>query len=186
MDDNQIIALYFSRAESAIRETEKKYGNYCLSLASHILRDREDAKECVNDTWLRAWNAIPPARPSQLRLFLAKITRNLSFDRLKERLAKKRGGGEVIAALEELQECVSGSSDVETELEFQELTDSINRFLHTLPGRECSIFLRRYFYVEPVGDIAKRYAVKESNVLVILSRTRKKLCAYLEKEGYIL
>lgn len=186
MDDNQIIALYWNRAESAITETDKKYGSYCLSVADNILSNHEDAKECVNDTWLRAWQTIPPGRPVQLKLFLAKITRNLSFDKWKERYAKKRGGGAFPVVLDELAECISSSCDVEKELEVLELAGSINQFLHTLPKRECHIFLRRYFYAESVEDIAKRYDLKKSNVLVILSRTRKKLRVHLDKEGYFL
>lgn len=145
MDDADIVELYWQRDESAIRETETKYGQYCFSIAFNILSDTEDSKECVNDTWLRAWNAIPPSRPDRLRIFLAKITRNLSFDKYRLKAANKRGGGEITLALEELGECVSSALDVEFEFYEQELVKSLNGFLYALPKRESNIFLRRYF-----------------------------------------
>lgn len=184
MEDRQIIELYWQRDEAAIGETDAKYGVYCFSVAQNILTNREDAEECVSDTWLRAWNTMPPQRPSYLRLFLAAITRNLSFDRYRARSAAKRGGGEVESALEELEECVPGSADPAAEVEAQELAESVNRFLRGLPQRDCDIFLRRYFYVEPPAEIAERYQLKKSHVLVLLSRTRQKLKDHLTKEGY--
>lgn len=186
MDDGQIIELYWERKESAVQETNNKYGSYCLKIANQILSNRQDSEECVNDTWLRAWNSIPPKRPDKLRFFLAKITRNLSFDRYKARKAGKRGGSEIDLVLEELEDCLSASGDVETEISMKELEKSMNCFITALPERERGIFLRRYFYAESVSDIAERYFLKESNVLMILSRTRKKLKNYLIKEGYII
>lgn len=186
MDDAQIVEMYWQRNENAIRETSTKYGAYCSSIAFGILSDKEDAEECVNDTWLRAWNAMPPDRPGRLRLFLAKITRNLSFDKFRSKAANKRGGGEMTLALEELGECVSGMSNVEFEFYERELEKSVNSFLYALPKRESDIFLRRYFYVESSSEIAGRYGLKESNVTVILSRTRQKLKLYLRKEGYTI
>lgn len=186
MEDNQIIDLYWQREERAIRETDHKYGAYCFTIANHILSNSEDSEECVNDTWLRAWNAMPPDRPGRLKLFLAKITRNLSLDKWKYRTAGKRGAGTMEIALEELQSCVAGTVETEDIIVQKELAESINRFLYALPERECNIFLRRYFYLDTVKEIAKRYALKESNVLVILSRSRSKLRTHLEKEGYIL
>ncbi|HOD02567.1 MAG: RNA polymerase factor sigma-70 [Firmicutes bacterium ADurb.Bin300] len=186
MDDADIVELYWQRDESAIRETETKYGQYCFSIAFNILSDTEDSKECVNDTWFRAWNAIPPSRPDRLRIFLAKITRNLSFDKYRLKAANKRGGGEITLALEELGECVSSALDVEFEFYEQELVKSLNGFLYALPKRESNIFLRRYFYVESIFEIARRYGLKESNITVILSRTRQKLRLHLRKEGYVV
>lgn len=186
MQDEQIIDLYWQRDERAIAESEVKYGSYCHGIAYHILANHEDAGECVNDTWFRAWNAMPPNRPGILRLFLAKITRNLSIDKWKAKSAKKRGGSQMEVALEELADCVADTADVEGIVARKELEKVINVFLHSLPERECNIFLRRYFYVEDAAEIAGRYALKESNVLMILSRTRKKLRQYLEKEGYVL
>ena len=186
MNDAEIIQLYWNRDEKAIPATAKKYGNYCAVIAGNILENKEDAEECVNDTWLRAWNSMPPQRPNQLRLFLAKITRNLSFDKFKARPAGKRGSGETAVALDELEECLPSSSSVEAEIAAKELEDCVNRFLHALPERECNVFLRRYFYVESVAEIAEAYGLKESNVWMILSRTRKKLRSFLEKEDYAI
>lgn len=184
MKDDQIIELYWQRDENAIRETQTQYGKYCHAIAEHILHDDKDAEECVNDTWLQAWNNIPPQRPTYLQLYLAKITRNLAFGRYRTSHAKKRGGGEANAVLEELAECLAGTSDVETEYLGQELADSINRFVRSLPELKGNLFVRRYFYTEPVSEIAKRYGLTENHIMVILSRVRKKLKIYLEKEGY--
>ncbi|WP_434311730.1 RNA polymerase sigma factor [Hominifimenecus sp. rT4P-3] len=184
MEDDQIVKLYWMREENAIQETNAKYGAYCFSIANHILSNVQDSEECVNDTWMRAWNSMPPKRPDRLRLFLARITRNLSFDCYKAKTAKKRGEGEIAAALEELGDCISSPFDVEGETLARELAECVNRFLHTLPPRECDVFLQRYFYVESVAEIGEFYDLKPGNVLTILSRTRKKLKEYLEKEGY--
>lgn len=184
MEDNMIIELYFAREPRAIQETSDKYGTYCYTISNRIVCDNEDAEECVNDTWLKTWEAIPPQRPIIFRQFLAKITRNLSLDKYRANQAKKRGNGEMDAVLDELEECIAGANSPEEEVIASELMKSMNDFVHTLPDREGDIFIRRYFYVESTGDIAKRFAMKESNVLTILSRTRKKLKNHLEKEGY--
>ncbi len=184
MEDSQIIKLYWQKNSDAISETSRKYGAYCFTIADNILHNAEDSEECVNDTWLHAWNVIPPQRPNVLRAFLAKITRNLSFDRFNARNAEKRGGGEIALVLDELAECLSGGEDTEAAYEAKELRQCIQRFVRTLPKRDGNVLVRRYFFVEPVADIAKRYGLTENNVTVILSRTRKKLKAYLLKEGY--
>ncbi len=186
MKDDAIIELYFQRDESAITESDAKYGAYCRTIAGNILRSREDTEECINDTWLRAWNAMPPTRPNVLKLFFAKIIRNISFDRYKRANAQKRGGGEIDIALSELEECIAAHSDVEDEIDAIELESSINRFLATIPATERNIFLRRYFYVEKAASIAQRYGIRESNVFVILSRTRTKLKKHLTDEGYFI
>lgn len=185
MEDSKIIELYFARNEAAIAETDKKYGPYCHAIAYRILQNLSDSEECVNDTWLRAWNAMPPQRPGVLRQFLAKITRNLSLDRWRGANAEKRGGGETVLALEELGECISAGGDPATQLELAELKAAIAGFLKSLPERERSIFLRRYFYLEKPEQIAKAYLLKKANVRLILSRTRQKLREYLEKEGLL-
>lgn len=190
MNDGEILNLYWSRNEQAIAESEKSYGKYCYSIAFRILHDREDSDECVNDTWLRAWNAIPPGRPSRLSLFLGTITRNLSFDKWKHKKAMKRGNGEIEVALEELSECIPAvhgmANTVEEAVEAAELGRMLNCFLHTLPERECNIFLRRYWYVEEYQEIAGRYGLNLNTVKTSLFRTRKKLRDYLEQEGVIL
>lgn len=184
MEDNQIVELYFQRDTEAIKETDRKYGSYCFAIADNILHNREDSEECVNDTWLSAWNAMPPQRPKVLRMFLAKITRNLSFNRFNARNAEKRGGGEIHLVLDELAECIANESDTENEYMVKELEQCIRLFVRKLPEREGNVFVRRYFFTEPVTMIAKRYGMTDNNVMVMLSRSRKKLKAHLEKEGY--
>ena len=186
MQDDQIIDLYWSRDEQAITESQRSYGSYCHSIAFHILYDRDDADECVNDTWLRAWNAMPPSRPSRLALFLGTITRNLSLDRWKGKRAMKRGSGEMMLALDELAECVPDNNSTEDAVETAELERLLNEFLHTLPERDCNVFLRRYWYVEEYNDIAKRYDMKLNTVKTSLFRTRRRLKTFLEKEGIML
>lgn len=185
VSDEEIIKLYQQRNETAIHATDDRYGAYCYSIANGILHSAEDARECVNDAWLRAWNAIPPQHPRCLRMFLAKITRNLAFDRFKREHAHKRGSGEIQLALDELEECVPAQSDVEGEVLSQELRRGIDAFLRGISQQKRDVFLRRYFYVESTGAIAARYGLKESSVLMILSRTRKELKTYLEKEGFL-
>lgn len=186
MTDQQIIELYWQRNEEAIRESDEKYGRYCLVVANTILLDEQDSEECVSDTWLRAWSAIPPQRPNVLKMFFAKITRNLSVDRLKAKTAQKRGGGEVVLILEELQECIASQGNAESEYMGKELGGSINRFVRALPEREGNLFIRRYFFGENVGSIAKRYGLTAHNTVVILSRVRQKLKHHLEQEGFFV
>ncbi len=185
MNDQQIVDLYWNRDPEAIQETSKKYGAYCFSIANNILHNQEDAEECVNDTWLKTWNAIPPQRPAIFQMFLAKITRNISFDYFLARSAQKRGGGEIHLVLDELAECIPSYSDVASEYECKELGQVIRNYVNSLPIRDRNIFLRRYFFTDSVADIALRYGLSENNVMVILSRIRKKLKYYLQKEGLI-
>ncbi len=186
MDDTQIIALYNARDQQALTETESKYGKYCLSIARNILWNMQDCEECVNDTWLQAWNTIPPNQPSCLRLFLAKITRNLSINRRKQNTRLKRGGDQWLLALEEVGEFVPAADTVETAMEEQTFVETVASFLRTLSEREQGIFLRRYFHMESTSQIASFFRTTEGNVLKSLSRTRQKLKTYLEKEGYTI
>ena len=185
MEDRHIVELYWQRNSEAIARSEEKYGAYCYAISHNILQNREDALECVNDTWLQAWNAMPPQRPTHLSAFLAKITRNLSFNRWNSRRADKRGGGELPLVLEELAECIAAPSDVEKEYDARELEQAISRFVRDLPVREANVFLRRCFFAEPLPDIARRYGLSENHVAVLLSRTRKKLRIFLAKEGFL-
>ena len=185
-EDEQIIRLFEHRDESAIQLTARQYGNLCQTIAYNILANREDAEECVNDAYLALWNTIPPQKPRSLSNFVARITRNLALDRYKANHREKRGGGQVPLALDELSEVVSGEDDVVTAYERQELLASIRRFLMSESPRNRGIFTDRYIRLECTADLAVRYAVKESQVLLILSRTRKKLKKHLEKEGYTL
>ena len=186
MEDSAIIDLYWAREEQALTESDRKYGRLCRSVAFNILRNREDTEECVNDTWMRAWNAMPPGRPSVLSAFLSRITRNLALDTYKASKAEKRGGGQLPAALEELGDCIPATGTVEQELAYRELTGLLDEFLRQLPERECCIFLRRYWYMDSTRDIARRYGMPEGSVKSQLSRTRQKLKKSLEREGVML
>ena len=186
MEDKLILALYFARDELAITETDRKYGGYCYSIANRILRNNEDSEETVSDTYLQAWNSIPPQCPNFLKLFLAKITRNLALNRLQKLSAAKRGGGEVELVLEELAGCIPGTEQIDDQLNAKELARVIREFLDTLPERDQDIFLQRYFFFDDADTIAVRYRIKRTNVNLILSRTRSKLKAYLTQEGYYL
>ena len=185
MKDTEIIELYFRRDEHAIEETQKSYGRYCYSIAYHILHVNEDSEECVNDTWMRTWNAIPPTRPAKLSLFLGTITRNLSLDRWKQKNALKRGSGEVEIALEELEECIPDANCTERIIEGKELAQSLNSFLGTLKERERNVFLRRYYYAEEYSEIADRYDLNLNTVKTTLFRVRGKLKEFLEREGIV-
>lgn len=186
MEDSAIVELYWAREERALTETDGKYGGYCRRVACNILNNLEDAEECVNDTWLRAWHAMPPQRPTALGAFLGRITRNLSLDRYKLGRAEKRGGGQMTVALDELGDCIPAAGGPEEGLEAAELTRLLDRFLRTLPEKDCCMFLRRYWYVDSVRTIAKRYQMAEGSVKSNLFRIRQKLKAYLEKEGVVL
>ena len=185
VEDSRIVELYCQKNADAIEETISKYGAYCFAIADNILQNKEDSEECVNDTWLNAWNAIPPQKPTKLQMFLAKITRNLSFNRFNARSAEKRGGGEIVLVLDELAECLVSGADVEAAYEAVELEQCICRFVRTLPERDRNVFVRRYFFTEPMPAIAQRYSLTVNNATVILSRTRKKLKTELMKEGYL-
>ena len=186
MDDGGIVQLYWDRDERAIPETAAKYGAYCAKIARNILGSAEDAEECVNDTWLRAWNAIPPARPGVLPAFLGKITRNLSINRHARSTAAKRGGGEYPAALDELGELVSGSDSVEQELGRRELVRAIDAFLGALPADKRGIFVCRYWYFDSVSEIARRFGMPENNVSVTLHRLRAAMRDHLSERGFAL
>lgn len=181
MEDSKIIDLYFERSQSAIKETHEKYGHYCHTVAYNVLYSYEDAEECVNDTYLRAWKSIPPHRPLRLGAFLGKITRNLALDRYDARTAKKRSGA-VEVALEEISECVPDSHGEQDESDGGVLRDAINSFLASLPRRTRIIFMQRYWYLSSISEISASLGISESNVKVILMRTRKKFKEYLEKE----
>ena len=183
MDDSAIIDLYWARDERALEQTDLKYGKLCRTIAFNILHSQEDTEECVNDTWLRAWNAMPPNRPSVLSAFLSRITRNLALDTYKATKAEKRGGGQLPVALDELGDCVAGLYNVEQEMAYRDLVALLDGFLRQLPEKECCIFLRRYWYADSTKDIARRYGMPEGSVKSQLSRTRQKLKKMLEQEG---
>ena len=183
MEDSHIIDLYWQREEQAIKESQMKYGGYCSTIAYNILHSAEDTEECVNDTWLRAWNTMPPERPSRLAVFFGKITRNLAIDRYRSDTSKKRGGGEMALCLDELGECIEEDRPIEDKLALRE---GLNRFLREMPDKNRTIFLLRYWHMMPVSDIAKRYNLSEGAVKMFLQRVRSKLKDYLKKEGVVI
>ena len=186
MEDVQIVQLYFDRREQAIEETAVKYGKYLFAIANNILTSNQDAEEAVNDTYLGVWNSIPPHRPHRLSTYLGKITRRISLDKWKANRTQKRGGGEVTLALQELEDCLACTDTPQLRLEQKELTAQINVFLKMLPDTEQKLFIRRYWYLDPVKTIAKEYGFSESKVKSMLSRTRSKLKTHLQKEGMIV
>ena len=183
MEDNQIVDLYWARSENAISETADKYGRYCHYIAHNILHSDEDSEECVNDTYLNAWNAMPDQRPGRLAAFLGAITRNLALKRWERYNAEKRGSGQVMLALEELRECIPAADHEDQIVDDLVLADVFNRFLASLPQEKRRIFMRRYWYMSPVAEIAEDCSISESKVKMSLLRTRKQLKLFLEKEG---
>lgn len=183
MEDSQIVNLFWARNPEAIPAATEKYGDYCAAVARNILHDPEDEEECLNDTWLHAWNSMPPHRPQVLRTFLGKLTRNLSLHRLEKRNALKRGGGTV---WEELNELVSGREEPMDEVLMQDLAAAIDGFLSTVSREQRSLFLRRYWYYDSVKELASRFGMSENRVSVTLHRIREKLKAYLTERGYDL
>ena len=175
MTDERIVALYWERSEDAIRETRERYSAYLLSIAFNILANREDAEECENDTYLAAWNAMPPKRPDSLAAFLARIIRNLSLKKWRDSRAEKRGGGTDTLAFDELEDCIADSRTFREELEAEELARALDRFLQGLGENERKCFVCRYFYGDSISDIALRFRMGESRVKTGLMRTRKKL-----------
>ena len=181
MDDQNIIELYFARNEQAIKETEIKYGKLCYSIAYNILNNQEDTEECMNDTYLGAWNAIPPTRPNHFMAFLCKITRNLSLKRL-EAMARQKRSQATIISLDELAEILPDES-IDENVSNENLTDHISNFLREEKADARNVFVRKYYFFDPIGDISKRYDFTEDKVKSMLYHTRKKLKDYLIKEG---
>ena len=184
MKDHNIIDLFFAREEAAIRHTDELYGKRLFSLADNILRNRQDAEESVNDTYLTAWNTIPPQRPGIFSAFLAKVTRHIAIDRWRRRSAQKRGGGEMVLALEELS-CCASPHDLETQMEQKEITRVLDQFLASLPETERNVFLCRYWYLDSIQTIADRCGFSRSKTASMLHRTRGKLRQKLESEGLL-
>ena len=184
MNDSEIVRLFMERSEEAITAAQSKYKNYCFKIALNILNSHEDAEECVNDAFLSAWELIPPNKPEMLSTFLGKLTRNLAINRYRRGLADKRGNGDPGAAFDELSEIISSETDIESEAEKNELLREINAFLKKLPAQKRNVFICRYWYCESIREISDEFSLTESNVSVILGRTRQKLREYLRKRGY--
>ena len=185
MEDSQIIALYWERKEEAVQATAVKYGRYCHTIAYNILLNNEDADESVNDTYMAAWRSIPPHRPSVLSTFLGKLTRRISLNKWRDRTRIKRGGGEVLLALDELSGSIPSRENPEREVEMKELAQGIDRFLGTLQPVERDMFVGRYWFFAGVKEISMRFGCSESKTKSALFRIRSKLMDYLEREGLI-
>lgn len=185
MDDQSILQLYLDRSEDAIAETGAKYGPYCFTIANNILANREDSEECVSDAYLAAWNSIPPHKPQRLSTFLGKLVRNRSINCLNARSTAKRGSSEFTLALEELHDLADGQQDPEAGLRYRETVSSFRRFLTTLSKTERDIFLRRYWFLDPISDIAASFGFTQSKVTSMLHRTRGKLRRHFEKEDIL-
>ena len=184
MEDEKIIALYVSGNEEAIRETQTKYGKYCHAIAYNILRNEEDAEECVSDTFLKLWEAVPAVKPNSLKAYLGTVCRHLSLNRLESRSAEKRGGNETNVLLDELSECIPSEKDVEAEVDGRLLKEAINAFLGTIPEKQRIVFMQRYWYCLSVKEISERNGFREENVKTLLFRARNSLKNYLLREGF--
>ena len=184
MNDLEIVNLYWARDERAIRETAQKYSAYCFCIARNILNDVQYAEECAADTWMAAWNGIPPARPGQLSAYLGRITRNLSLKRWRAGRALKRGGDRVELALDELAECVPAGGGVESALDERMLAEAVQRFLGALSDPERRVFVCRYWYLDSIAEICQRSGFSQSKVKSMLHRLRRRLRTHLEGEGY--
>lgn len=186
MEDKQIVDLFWERSESAISETQRKYGKYCYFIAHNILYNIEDSEECVNDTYMRAWNSMPQQRPSVLKTFLGKITRNLALNRYKALSANKRNSGQVPLALDELQECIPGEDNTANVVDDLALAEVFNCFLASLSKERRKVFMRRYWYLDSIKEIAADFSMSESKVKMSLMRSRNELKSLLEMEGISL
>ena len=186
MKKSEIIELFWNRDESAITAAADTYGSYCYCIAYNILNSQEDAEECVNDTWLSAWNSIPPQRPEQLSTYLGKLTRNFALNRYKLQTTQKRGGGQVELALSELEGCIPAQQDIEQVLDEMTLVSALDKFLRAQPRTERNIFVGRYWYLYSIRELAEGYRMRESKITSMLHRMRKKLKLHLEKEGIFL
>ena len=183
MDDKKIIELYFARDDLAITETKSKYGRLLYSISYNILKAKEDAEECENDTYISAWDSIPPNNPQVLAAFLSRITRNISFKRLKSQNAQKRGGGTTSLPLDELSNAIPDQCNAISQLE---LTEILNSFLRELSQRDRQIFICHYWYCDSIKDISRQFGFTQSKVKMILLRTRNKLLDHLTKEEVLV
>ena len=186
MEDEQILDLYWQRDEAAIRETERKYGTYLTRIAYGIIANNEDSQESVSDAYLRAWNSIPPHRPSVFSAYLAKLTRRSAIDIFRQRHREKRFVNEYALSLDELEDCVSAEDSPEETVELGELTQAIGNYLRFLDKEARSTFIGRYFFFDPIREIAACHHMSESKVKSLLFRTRKGLRDYLNKEGFVI
>ena len=185
MEDRQIVELYWQRNENAIAHTQTKYGSYLHTIAYNILYDREDSKESVNDTYLAAWNSIPPHKPQVLSTYLGKLTRRIAIDLFRKKNAQKRSMGEYALSLEELSACISDSNTVQAQVDRQLLSQAIAAYLQQESPEARTVFIGRYYYLDPVKKIAGYCRMTEAKVKILLYRTRQGLKLHLEQEGFL-
>lgn len=185
MEDSQIVALYWQRNESAIDRTEKKYGRYLTKIAYNILADREDSLESVNDTYLAAWNSMPPHKPSVLSTYLGKLTRRISIDLFRKKNTQKRGCGEYTLSLQELEDQISSGDTTQQAINMQLLSEAIARYLRSVSEESRNVFIGRYYYLDPVKTVAGYCHISESKAKILLHRTRQGLWEHLKKEGFV-
>lgn len=185
MDDGRIIDLYWAREQAAIEQTQLKYGSFLTGVAYNILANREDSEESVSDTYMAAWNAMPPHRPDSLRAFLSKLVRRSSIDLLRRRESQKRGGSQYTLSLSELSECLPGGQDSQQAVEARELSRAVAEFVKELPEKTRKVFLGRYYFLDSVREVAGYCGITESNAKTILHRTRQALREHLEQEGFL-
>ena len=186
MEDSKIVDLYWDRNEEAIACTQQKYGAYLLKIARNILSDAQDSEECVNDTYLAAWNSMPENRPKTLSTYLGRIVRQISIDVFRKKNSLKRGGSEYVLSYSELEEDVSGGADPLKEIEAAELAEAVSEYIRSLKDIDRELFIRRYYYFDPVKEIAAGCGLSESNAKTKLFRLRKELKEHLRKEGLML
>ena len=184
MDDAKIVDLYWDRNEKAVTETDIKYGRYLRKISYNILLEDEDVNECINDTYLRAWNSMPDKRPSKLNVFLGRMIRGLSIDLLRRKGAEKRGGGQFLLSFGELEECVDGIPSAEDRVDEKLLGEAISKYLYSLPAESRTVFVCRYFFCDSIEEIAKCRGCSQSKIKSLLFRTRKGLKTFLESEGF--
>lgn len=183
MEDKKIIELFFQRLEKAIQETDKKYGNLCRNISYRVLYSKRDSEEIVNDTWMVLWDNIPPKRPNNFKAFICRITKNLSLKKYEYNHAKKRKS-EYEISLNELSDCIMAKNNVENDILQKELAEAINRFLESLPKEKRILFLKRYWFMKPIKELAKEYHISQKTASMRLARIRQQLKDYLQKEGY--
>lgn len=184
LEDEEIIKLMENRNETSIAELSKKYGGICSGVVRNILGDFTEAEQCLNDTYLKVWDSIPPAKPTSLPAFVVTIARNLALSQLREKRSAKRGGGAKTLSFDELDDLVSGASSVESEAEHRELIEAINKFLYKLPQNKQQLFIKRYWGCCSIEELAREFGMTDSNVTVTLTRVRKKLKDHLNKRGF--
>ena len=185
MEDSRIIAMFWAREQAALEQTQQKYGSYMTKVARQILGDPEDSEESVNDAFLAAWNAIPPHQPVSLCAFLSKLTRRIAIDRLRKREAQKRGGDQYLLSLSELSECLPGEDNTQQTVEAKLLAEAVRKFVAGLPEKTRQAFLGRYYFFDSIREVARYTGMTETNIKVLLHRTRGALRAFLEQEGFL-